>query len=464
MSFEAVLWATSDAPIADVNEFAVLVMMAEKADADGCASFPSRPTLAKRTKIDPRTVLRSLQRMEERKLIGEGDQRAAEYIRADRRPVVYDLLIPADWFPNLARINAERADKGKSPLNRQNRPPIAAPPEKVQRSDKGKKRTAAKPRKAASKRADSRGVSESPRDEGGSDGHGVSLSPVRGVSQSDTGCLEDTQTSPMNHSFEPGRDALAARSAGDGRRPSDRSSVREAEGGVAASSKASPSDHQRDATHRPAGGQKSSSKKAKHTRAQLAQVAAVRAFYPADFLNGLPDIPALSDAILSALATEDRTVQQLGERIEYRWDRHGWASKFYAGEIENPVGAAVAMVRPLKRGDRFACADPRCENGRNIDTGVECRACEERIADRRAERRQEKAQEATGGSNASAVDTLPAMPAQRPAPTVAAPYRECVELTCGRPIARDSDDTLCRQCRQDASDPVLVNSSSNPPF
>lgn len=449
MSFEAVLWATSDAPIADVNEFAVLVMMAEKADPDGCASFPSRPTLAKRTKVDSRTVLRSLQRMEERKLIGLGDQRAAEYIRADRRPVVYDLLIPADWFPNLERINAERADKGKPPLNRQNRPPIALPPEKKQRSDKGKTRPVAKATKAVTKRASSRGDSQTPRESESPEGHGVSLSPTRGVSESDTGCLEDTQTSPLNLSSEPVRDALSARSAVDGVALQAEVVGAEAEGGVAASSTTSPPDLKPDDTSRPVVGGKSSSKKARHTRQQLALVAAVRAYYPADFLDGLPDIPALSDAVLSALAADDRTVEQLGERILYRWDHHGYASKFYAGEIESRVGAAVGMVRPLRRGDRFACADPRCENGRHLDSGVECRACVERIADRRAERRQQKAQEAADGSSGGAVDLHAVIPAQR------ATYREC---GCGNPIVRSGDSEVCGACLQERQEADEVGS------
>lgn len=190
MSFEAVLWATSDAPIADVNEFAVLVMLAEKADPDGCNTFPSRPTVASRTRVDSRTVLRCLQRLEERSLIAKGDQRAAEYIRADRRPVVYDLLIPYSWFPNIERINKERQERGRAPLTPADRPDISAPPEKVRRSDLGKKRST------------SRGVSQSPRKTNGQNGHGVSVSPPRGVSQSGAGCLTDTRTSPLNQSEE----------------------------------------------------------------------------------------------------------------------------------------------------------------------------------------------------------------------------------------------------------------------
>lgn len=454
MSFEAVLWATSDAPIADVNEFAVLVMMAEKADPDGCTSFPSRPTLAKRTKVDSRTVLRSLQRMEERKLIGLGDQRAAEYIRADRRPVVYDLLIPADWFPNLERINTERADKGKPPLNRQNRPPIAPPPEKKQRSDKGKARPSAKLARTATKRASSRGVSQAPRESEYPKGHGVSLSPARGVSESGAGCLEDTQTSPMNQSFEPARHALSARSAVDG--AAFKAEVVEAEGGVAASSTTSPPDLPHQTTCDSVVGGKDGSKKAEHTRQQLELVAAVRSQFPAAFLAVLPDVPTLTQAILDALAGDvpaaDRTVAQLGARIEQRWNHHGWATKFYAGEIEKPVGAAHAMVRPLRRGDRYGCANPRCDAGFNVDLGTECPTCVERAEVRQAERRQEKAQGAAEVSNAEAMTLDPvAMPTQRNTAPVRA-LSECANPTCRAAISTANGDELCGDCRAEADD------------
>ncbi|GGZ29757.1 helix-turn-helix domain-containing protein [Streptomyces nitrosporeus] len=194
MSFEAVLWATNDAPIANVNEFAVLMMLAEKADPDGCNAFPSRPTIAARTTVDPKTVLRALQSMETRGLIAQGDQRAAEYIRADRRPIVYDLLIPYSWFPNVERINKEREQRGRPPLTGSTRPDIAAAPPRVKRSDKGKPRSKSK---VADQQESSRGDYQSPRD---SDGYGVTLSPSRGDSQSGTGGLPVTQTSPVTPS------------------------------------------------------------------------------------------------------------------------------------------------------------------------------------------------------------------------------------------------------------------------
>jgi hypothetical protein len=194
VSFDALLWATNDAPIADVNEFAVLMMLAEKADADGCNAFPSRPTMASRTHIDPKTVLRTLQRLEGRGLIAKGDQSAAAYLRADRRPVVYDLMIPYSWFSNIDRINRERADRGRSPLTREGRPDLAAPPEKRRRSDLGRKRAP---------RAGERGDYESPRAEEGVFADGGTLSPERGDSQSGTGGLVVTQPSPLTLSEEP---------------------------------------------------------------------------------------------------------------------------------------------------------------------------------------------------------------------------------------------------------------------
>jgi hypothetical protein len=250
--------------------------------------------------------------------------------------------------------------------------------------------------------------------------------------------------------------------------------VREAEGGVAASSTTSPPDHQHDDTRRPAGGQKDGGKKAQHTREQLALVAAVRAFFPEHVLSGwtnpetgqvmgpLPELPVISDAILRALAGDvpgaDRSVAQLGARVRRRWDHHGYASRFYAGTMDNLVGSAIAMVRPLKSGDRYGCANPRCEDGADVDSGGPCLICPERIADRRAERRQQKPQTTTGQPNTDATNrptpTGPPVPAQRPTLTIDGHVgpQECANFMCGRPLAKGSTDSLCHKCRQESED------------
>lgn len=228
-------------------------------------------------------------------------------------------------------------------------------------------------------------------------------------------------------------DALSARSAGDARRASDGNSVREVEGGCAASSNDRPSPQPEE----PRQQARTSSSKTKHAREQLDLVRAVRAHFPADLVAApLPDVWELSQAVLDALAGDvpaaDRTVEQLGARIRQRWNHHGWASKFYAGEIGSLVGAAVAMVRPLKPTDRYGCGNPRCEAGKDVDTGVECHVCPERIAARKAARK-----------------TSPAAPALKAAlQGVRTPFREC---PCRNPIPKNSTDHLCRDCRKQAS-------------
>ncbi|WP_329126096.1 hypothetical protein [Streptomyces sp. NBC_01353] len=227
----------------------------------------------------------------------------------------------------------------------------------------------------------------------------------------------------------PDPDAPAGRSPVDGRSPST-SGGRAAgvEGGSAASGNTKPSPT---TSKTPAAG-----RKAKHTKAQLDIVRQVRAFYPPEFGNDLPELPTISDAILSAMATDGRTPEQIGERILYRWIHHGYATKFHTGTLDNPVGAAIGMVRPLRRGDRYACPDARCENGRDIDTGEECRLCEVRAADRKAEQQRNRPQ----------APKTPPMPSQRapegsPQPKV----KDCAGPYCPQSIPVRSGD-LCGDC------------------
>ncbi|MEU2235826.1 transposase [Streptomyces vietnamensis] len=102
-------------------------------------------------------------------------------------------------------------------------------------------------------------------------------------------------------------------------------------------------------------------------------------------------IPAVADAILSAMRGDGRSVEEMRQRINARWANHGFADKTAAGRLESPVSAVIAMVRPLRRGDRYACADTRCEDGRNLDSGEACRLCEVRAADRKAAQQRKRA-------------------------------------------------------------------------
>ena len=283
----------------------------------------------------------------------------------------------------------------------------------------------------------------------------------------------------------PEKDVLPdARRASSGSR--DLGSVENS--GFAASGKTSPSPNQHDDTRGQARGQKNSSKKEgrKYTAAEWAQIHAVRALLPQEIREGLPLAPSLSDAILKAMV-EGRTVEQMGDRIMYRWVNHGFADKLHTDEkLRTPVGAAVAMVRPLRRGDRFACPDLRCENGASLDTGEACVKCEMRIADWKAEQARKYGQKPPGGVNSGSTgagSSDAALPPQRGAQpsselrteqdwrALAAAEEEARQQSecdgrdgmCGRLLA--PGQTLCRDCAEEAAERRdLENAGAPAPF
>ncbi|MEU5510830.1 helix-turn-helix domain-containing protein [Streptomyces fungicidicus] len=194
-----------DAPTADINEWGTLVCLAEAADEDGCNAFPSVKTMAAYAKISTRTVQRALAAMEERKLIAEGDQRAAHYIPVHRRPTVHDLLIPYDWFRDIERTNAFRMRLGRPPLTRTDRPPIAPAPPKKTRADKGRP----KPKETsqdAGPEGEPEGRLEVTRVEnpaqGATTSQGVTTSPKRGDYKFKGGRLEVTQPTPKTRTTD----------------------------------------------------------------------------------------------------------------------------------------------------------------------------------------------------------------------------------------------------------------------
>ncbi|MGW7398042.1 hypothetical protein ACWGH7_16275 [Streptomyces cyaneofuscatus] len=262
---------------------------------------------------------------------------------------------------------------------------------------------------------------------------------AEGVPPGEGGGRTDAATPGRAHAATPGRtgaavedsreveeekgegdEAVSPRSGGDARRASVGISTPAREGGSAASGKTSPSPTPNDDTSGPVGGKaKGGSKKAVHSREQLDLVRRVRAFFPPELLdNGLPDLPVLSDAILTAMG-EGRTVEQMRDRIWFRWTNHGFNDIWDQEKaFDSPVGVAVALVRPLRRGDRFACPDLRCENGVSLDTGEVCRLCVERLADWRAERARRRAQTPRQGVNSAQAGTgsaEAALPPQRAA-------------------------------------------------
>ncbi|MFI7396237.1 helix-turn-helix domain-containing protein [Streptomyces tendae] len=370
MSLTPMLWAMKAAPVADTTEKLILISLAERADEDGCDAFPSKATLAKDALCDEKTVQRKLGKLVDRKLIGLGDQRAAQYIEKRYRPKVYDLLIPYSWFPDVDDINETRRRRGRGLLTPENRPDIAPAPTRAQRSDKGKPRT-----KQGS--ASSRGDKESPlENQSAAPASGGTESPARGDSQSQQGGLTDPQTSPVEppHSNLPM--APSARSAGNGRQAPTGSSARGTSSGSAAANGA--------------GAPNRTSARSGREVLVTAEVQRV--------LEGFPD--ALREALVRKVRTDrPKTVIQaiekqlaggglaqaklLGDRVARRWVTHGYTKHYAEGTLASPVGAAVAMLQP------GPCPEPRCEDG-ELDDGNPCRSCIERDKNRRADQERER--------------------------------------------------------------------------
>ena len=371
---------------------------------------PTRKRLAECIGKSVDTVDRSTKRLEERRLLKVHRQADPDHPKLNL-PSEYELLDHVLWDERAAARAARRAARRQAAES-------GIPGEGGGRTD------AATP------------------------GRAHAATPGRtGAAVKDSGEVEEEK--------REGEEALAARGAGDARRASSGSSACDGEGGSAASGKTSPSPTPNDDTRGPARGTKDSSKKAKHTPEQLAVVRQVRALFPPEFLKTLSDVPSLTDAILAGMA-EGRTVEQMGARIMYRWVNHGWAEKFGAKELDPKrlVGPAVDMVRPLRKGDRFACPDLRCEAGIIQGTEEACKLCPERIADWKAERAREHAQGRPVRANSGPASTgspESALPPQR-AVTPDAPERaQCSgkDGTCTTGLT--SWQTLCWECSEAAA-------------
>lgn len=95
MSWQASAWAVEQQEITYPTARHVLLCMANYADADGRAAFPSVLRLARDTGLSESAVRRSLRTLEKFLLIRRGSPAivAAHIKRSDRRPASYDLLI-----------------------------------------------------------------------------------------------------------------------------------------------------------------------------------------------------------------------------------------------------------------------------------------------------------------------------------------------------------------------------------
>jgi Helix-turn-helix domain len=122
MSIEAVAWALN-VKMPDAIAKLLLVGIANHA-GDTDEAWPSKATLARYVEASPRTVIRKLHVLEEAGLIQRGDQQLVDHIRADRRPMVWQIVRGDRLSPRedqergdtvLSRREALRGDRALSP-------------------------------------------------------------------------------------------------------------------------------------------------------------------------------------------------------------------------------------------------------------------------------------------------------------------------------------------------------------
>lgn len=105
MSYQASSWALRDAPVgADSTARNILMALAEYADPAGRGAWPSVDTICVLVRKKRRCVLGHLSRLECSGVIRRGDQRLVAHIRADRRPVVWDLCMPLTGESGMSRM------------------------------------------------------------------------------------------------------------------------------------------------------------------------------------------------------------------------------------------------------------------------------------------------------------------------------------------------------------------------
>jgi hypothetical protein len=95
MSVQAMSWALTQQEITNAAARHVLLCLANYADSDGNAAFPSVATLSRDTGLAERTVRYKLDELESAGVIKKGNQRIVQaYIdRGDRRPICFDIVM-----------------------------------------------------------------------------------------------------------------------------------------------------------------------------------------------------------------------------------------------------------------------------------------------------------------------------------------------------------------------------------
>ncbi|MFJ6014523.1 hypothetical protein [Streptomyces sp. NPDC092952] len=398
MSLYPILWAADHAPVRDAEERAILIALVIKGDFDGCNCFRSYKTLAEKARVDAKTAGRRCREMEARGLIKRQEEyrsKAWLAIPEEQRPVIWEAMIPAEWWSaaQLADINDQRAGLGRSPLTPKIRPALAPAPPKKTRTDKGSKR----PKKDV--------PSEAPGTTSPGGGQGTDSPHPQDYKSGPPGLVvPQPSESPSESPSENNRavaDAVGKSAGGCARADECDAAADEtgkAEGGSAASGTALPT--QRKKSPRPPTTKTRPRKESTGFEMVRAAIPAAVAAPGTRLFPGLHR--AINDLLGGAPGIPRRTPEQVIARLNRRWygeNAEDRAAADYRGcerctasgceaprrDLENPDGCDRIRNRNSWLAAALLaqdCSDPGCEDGQIIGGG-ECRACRDRAVERR---------------------------------------------------------------------------------
>lgn len=207
MSWLAVAWAET-VPVADAYERCILTVMAHRARPDGTNAWPSVSKLARFAVCDEKTIERRLSALRKRGVIAYGEQKLAaiQKIPKNRRPKVYDLMIPFEWYSAAqleAEVNPDREERGLGPLTAADRPPLAPPTRaRKARADAGvpkperRKQTPSSDEDSQGLQLDLGGLQDPPEGDWPEKSGGSTRPPSEGSTSPRQGGLQDPQYSP----------------------------------------------------------------------------------------------------------------------------------------------------------------------------------------------------------------------------------------------------------------------------
>lgn len=130
------LWALYDAPGVPAHCLGVLMGLAERADENGRGAYPSTETLSALARKSKRQAQSDIDRLAELGLIRLGDQSITAHLRANYRPVVWDIAM------ERKRVSATSGVQPTAPLGVQPTSPLTSSRGEAHCTPRGVKPTA----------------------------------------------------------------------------------------------------------------------------------------------------------------------------------------------------------------------------------------------------------------------------------------------------------------------------------